>query len=261
MCPFSLPIAAALALACLPAAPPPTPSLQEAAGPAPAMAADSQVAADEEGRRWQFAVRPFVWAASVDGTVTAAGQVSVDFELEFSDIFEDLDFAWMMQLEARSPDDRLGILFESLFFDFSGEKGPVEWDLEQRLVELDLTWRVAKGVELVGGARYIDVDAAAAVPSLGLAVGGGDDWVDPIVGVRGQLGLGERWSLYGRGDIGGFGVGSEFSWQLAGYVAFHVSRHFDIGLGYRHLDIERDKDSLDLDLALSGPLMGLGFNF
>ena len=67
------------------------------------------------------------------------------------------------------------------------------------------------------------------------------EWIDPIIGLRlrHRIGPGDEFQL--RGDIGGFGVGSKFSWQLAG----GYSHDMKIGdwtitntVGYRALSVD-----------------------
>lgn len=87
-------------------------------------------------------------------------------------------------------------------------------------------------LDVYAGARYvyfgadIRLDAAAAAQSalLGVETVGGRSvtrtnairWVDPLVGVglRHQISSADEFQL--RGDIGGFGAGSKFSWQAYG---------------------------------------------
>ena len=69
-------------------------------------------------------------------------------------------------------------------------------------------------------------------------------------------------------DIGGFGVGSQFSWQLfAGY-----SHEFKVGdwnmawlVAYRALSVDKlsgsGKNAREVNLVLHGPLAGLSFRW
>ncbi len=60
-------------------------------------------------------------------------------------------------------------------------------------------------------------------------------WFDPIIVVRSQGTIKEHWLLQFSGDIGGFGMGSEFSWQLQAYVGYHFSKLFQATVGYRYI--------------------------
>lgn len=83
------------------------------------------------------------------------------------------------------------------------------------------------------------------------------DWVDPFVGLRLRVGMTKSWSVIGYGDIGGFGVGSELTWQLFGGLSWQVSPRVAVEFGYRHLDIDYDHDNFLLDMAMSGGAIGV----
>lgn len=65
------------------------------------------------------------------------------------------------------------------------------------------------------------------------------DWVDPLVGarIRHQWRLGHERML--RGDVGGFGAGSEFSWNVLTAYSFCAQNGVTYTglLGYRALDV------------------------
>jgi hypothetical protein len=77
--------------------------------------------------------------------------------------------------------------------------------------------------------------------ALAIASSGDMEWVDPFVGarIRHQLAPGKEVML--EGDVGGFGVGSDFSWQLVGTYGFDTSLFgtpFHAVVGYRALSVD-----------------------
>ena len=71
-----------------------------------------------------------------------------------------------------------------------------------------------------------------------------------------------------RGDFGGFGAGSDFTWNLAGILAydFHIrSVSTSVLLGARALYQDYDEGSAEglirWDVTQYGPLIGLSFRF
>jgi hypothetical protein len=210
---------------------------------------------------WSFEVRPYLWAATISGQAAVGALPPVDFEKDFDEILDDLDFAFMMSVEARAPSDRIGVVLDSLYMDLEGTTSAASWELQQRLLELDLTWRFAPQCDLLAGARYVDLDTSVSIPAVPTSDSGSESWIDPIVGARGALPLGERWWIGARGDIGGFGVGSQLSWQLEGYLFFETVEWLDLALGYRYLDIDYEGSSAEVDLAFGGPVLGLDFRF
>jgi len=94
------------------------------------------------------------------------------------------------------------------------------------------------------------------------------DWVDPVVGVRVRQQLAPGHEIDFVGDIGGFGAGSNVSWQIFG----GYTRTFQCGnasvaasLGYRVLGVDYDGGSGNnvwhLDTIMHGPLAGLSVHW
>jgi hypothetical protein len=83
------------------------------------------------------------------------------------------------------------------------------------------------------------------------------DWLDPIIGARVVFALTKRLALGVRGDVGGFGVGSHFTWNLVGLIQYDITPTVAVGGGYRVLDINFSEDSgedlFKLDAQLRGP--------
>jgi hypothetical protein len=69
----------------------------------------------------------------------------------------------------------------------------------------------------------------------------------------------------GRADIGGFGIGSNLTWQLAAYIDFRASKLISILGGYRFLSADYETGSGDelfrYDMNISGPALGVSFVF
>jgi len=86
-------------------------------------------------------------------------------------------------------------------------------------------------------------------------------WVDPIIGVRGQLNL-TRWLfLAAQGDAGGFGVGSELTWVTQATVGVNLSRNVFVEGGYRYMYVDYDRDNFLYNMTTYGWFAGLGFKF
>ena len=56
--------------------------------------------------------------------------------------------------------------------------------------------------------------------------------VDPFVGLRGRLDVTDNLYVFARGDVGGFGVGSDFVWNVNTGVGFDITEHFGVAAGY-----------------------------
>ena len=90
-------------------------------------------------------------------------------------------------------------------------------------------------------------------------------WFDPIVIVRAQGAIKDKWLLQFRGDIGGFGIGSDFSWQIQANAGYRFSKLFQATIGYRVIGIDYDKgegmDRFVYNVDTYGPVIHMGFNF
>lgn len=75
--------------------------------------------------------------------------------------------------------------------------------------------------------------------------------------------LSDRWDLSLRGDIGGFGIGSDFTWQMTALLGYRFplfGADATAAIGYRILDQNYD-DGFEWDMTLHGPVLGLGIRF
>lgn len=94
-------------------------------------------------------------------------------------------------------------------------------------------------------------------------------WVDPMVGLRlrHQFAPGSELTL--SGDVGGFGVGSRFSWQALGAYRWTFAKTNDVTwsamLGYRALYVDYSEGSgsklYEFDMLQHGPIMGVSARF
>jgi len=87
-----------------------------------------------------------------------------------------------------------------------------------------------------------------------------------VIGLRGQVFVADKWSLYGSGNIGGFGLVSEFTWGLQGGVGYHFNDHFALHLQYKATGVNYDNDesgsgAFSYDTVTHGPMMGLAYRF
>jgi hypothetical protein len=87
-----------------------------------------------------------------------------------------------------------------------------------------------------------------------------EGWIEPFIGGRIGLELGEHWLLSLRGDVGGFGVDhSDFSWQAIGGVGYrwqHDGWSIDVFGGYRALGQDYTRGGFTWDAVTHGPVLG-----
>ncbi len=233
------------------------------AGPARAQA----VLVDDD--KWHFAIAPYMWFAGLEGTLSLGRFVEVPVDVPFSDVISNFDIGLLAHFEGRR--NRFGGAVDVMYLKLGAPVatsvpvlGPlgVTADVRLLLTEGLGFYRVAHGgrsenpshLDLIAGARYIKTSSGLKndVFQTGKVT---TDWVDGLIGVRFRAGLGSRAAFIGRGDVAS--LGSEFTWNLEGDVAFLLSKHWALGAGWRHLDIDYDKGEgatrRVFDVAFDGP--------
>jgi opacity protein-like surface antigen len=221
--------------------------------------------------KWEFSIGPYAWLSGLDGSV-GIGPAVADIDLSFSDIFDHLNYAIFLSLEARKG--RWGVQVDTFYVSLSADGstpgpnyGDANLDVDEFRIAPMLTYRVLEGstnVDLLAGAQYFRMDTDLKLDAgLSPSVKGSDteDWIDPMIGLRIEHQITEKWVALARADIGGFGVGSDFSWQAFGAIGYRWHPNAAILAGYRYLDIDYDSNGFTFDAATAGIMIGLQWTF
>ena len=228
---------------------------------------DRSEAAPEE---WEFVLELYGWTAAVDAT-TAGGH---DVEIEFDDIWDNLDFAIMGVLGARK--NKWSFMTDIIFMDLGNDPntnlnqtlqvtsiGLESWSVNP-FVSYELFGSNKGSFQLLGGARYLDVEveteitARPPLPPIGTKVSISTDVWDGVVGFRGFYNLSDRWFVPYRADIG---TGdSDFTLHAFAGIGYRFES-FKLLLAYRYLEWEFEDGALLDDLQASGPVLGALFTF
>jgi opacity protein-like surface antigen len=223
---------------------------------------------------WEFEFTPYIWAAGIEGDVRNGRFSSGGVEASFTDIFQNLNGAFMGAFEARKG--RWGMLLDGLYLNVSGTEdtpnraiGDVDVGLKTGIYSLAGLYRAVEkpfALDILAGVRYATVSADLDIepgrfPQImqGRSLSHSMDWWDGFVGMRALIPLSERWSAMGYFDIGG--GGSNFTFQAIAGVNYQISKHFVIRGGYRFIMIDADDSTLVYDVKLGGPYLGLGIRF
>jgi hypothetical protein len=182
--------------------------------------------------------------------------------------------------------------------------GNAQLDYQEAIVQSGVFYEVAKwgdassytALDVMGSARYWsqDVDLSLKVSgtltadvqadfrrvgldfkrkvkgsrAVAVASAGDLEWVDPVVGgrVRHMFASGSEFNL--EGDVGGFGAGSDFSWQAVATYGFDVNvfnTTMRSVLGYRALSVDYSQNGAHgrsgLDWIQHGPVLGVAFRW
>lgn len=222
-------------------------------------------AAAGETNQWTFDVSIYGVAAGMSGEL-GVGPVTADLDVGFDDILSNLDFAFMGSI--RVGYGPWAFTTEGLYLGVEGDKNEVTAKMEQWLVEPAFSYRVNKYFEPFAGARYNnltgELEGPGVLPTPRVA-SGTRDWWDPIIGANLALPLGKSFSLKLRGDIGGFGIGSDFAWQVYPYLDWRFARWGSAQLGYRWLQMDYEtgsgSDRFAYDVLTQGAQIGFTIHF
>lgn len=219
---------------------------------------------------WRTSGTLYMQFAAMDGYTVVDGR-RADVNVSFSELWDHLDLAGMMAIRSEKEGYALTLnaVFTGLSSDITGASGAFyDVDVTQDMVELAWSWRLDERYELFVGGRYqtLSVDLSIRSPDgTSDAAAESKSLFDPIVGARAAWPIGQAWTLIARGDIGGFGVGSDLTWSALAAADWSISENFGLVLGYRALDTDYSKgsgeDRFNFDMLVSGPLLGLRYNF
>lgn len=244
--------------------------------------ASSEPAAGGDPRGWRIMIAPLLWIAGVDGTSTM-GSIESDFDAPIDEVVANLDFGFMLHAEAGNGP--LSLLFDGITVHVDAEGdgrlvGDIDAEVEVGMIDLGLGYRVVDvpfgkpppgrrpgpglGLDLLGGLRYSHIGLEIDTDNLGSRERNAD-LIDPYVGARADLRLNRWLALGAKGTVGGFGVGSDLAWTATGTADFRFTPGFSVFVGYHVMDYEFDDlgsgENFDLDLQLSGPVVGAALRF
>lgn len=224
---------------------------------------------EPEGEGWKLRLTPYLWAPSVSGDLKIQG-IGGDTEDEGGSALDYLSGGAMLSFEASRGD--WALLGDVIWAEFSLEgtldgplATPFEAENDELMIGLGAARTLSRGesaqLDGVFGLRYFHVDLSID-PQGGsvLDASARADLLDPFVGLRGRVG-GET-GLFGLayGDIGGFGISSDLTWQaIAG--AGWAWGWGDVRLGWREIAYDFDSGGILYDLSAGGPFLGLTFAF
>lgn len=223
---------------------------------------------------WKFDLAPFyLWAINIDGDQTI-GPISSPVNVEFNDIFDNLDGALIVHFEAAYR-SKWGFLVDINYLDLENKESLA--NSLTRKIDIDITMAEFSGfhrwdlddhkLDLILGGRYVQVANKIGILGGPELVDGSQGWIDPLVGGRWIWGFADRWSLVARGDIGGLQIGSDFAWQGVGIIEWQPFKYVSFLAGYRAVGMDyedgsqRSKDYFKFDATVHGPVLGINFKW
>lgn len=224
---------------------------------------------------WTYTATASGWLAGLRADVaTPFGEVQT--ELDFADVWDALDMAAFASIEARNG--RWAVVGDLVFSDLSSEE-ETPFGVLFRSAEVDTRLTLASayvaysvldepGYRLDIGAGLRLADASLDVTLVGnvaptTRLSFSDSWVDPIIGVRTRIDIAGNWFANGYADVGGFGMGdaSDLTWQGFVGVGYRFNDTWAMQAGYRYLEIQRTIERSEVDLEISGAIIGIQASF
>jgi hypothetical protein len=230
---------------------------------------------------WNWSVTPYVWAAGITADVAINDQEVLGGEVDFSDLLDDTDGAFMLHVEARR--DRIGVFGdlvytdlgkEPRFYDALGLTIEAEADPETTIVDLGGVYYpggdgagfgVHYGIRLLDVDQEIDIFAPGGVAADRRIVDVSETFLDGLVGLRYTSEFADNWTFAISGDVSTGDTDSTWSAQAVFGYKVGSSDQNQIRFGYRYLAIELEQDDrlaeVETDIAMSGPMVGFTFGF
>jgi hypothetical protein len=222
-----------------------------------------------------IAVSPFyMWLPGMNGTIGVLG-TTVDVDLTPIDIIENLgdfldalDGLYMGTGELRYRE--FGLMYDVFYLDVSSSReidravisGTLDAGFSQTMVTLAATyrfWETEHGyLDALAGARIWDInmDVGANLNIAALTASDGDSWVDPIVGAKARYNISPNTYLNGWAMIGGFGAGSDFTWDVWTNVGYQWNNWLDLYAGFRAAGADYQNGTFIWDVTQYGPVFG-----
>ncbi len=208
---------------------------------------------------WTVSVTPYAWLAGLEGD-TGVGQLQGSVDKSFSDLLDDLEFAAMLSVDANNG--TFGIVGDMFFvgLEAGGQTllGELKSDVDQWILTAIPYYRVQcehdVTVDLGIGVRYMDTDLKVTGPDV--LIEGSQAWASPLLFGRMNVPMGEKAFMNFSADVGGFGVESDFMWQVVGTAGYAVSEKVDLLFSYRHLDVDFSEHLFTYDMKTKGFAIG-----
>jgi hypothetical protein len=230
----------------------------------------------DAGDKWHFQLGTYGWLSGQKGTLaTLPGLPAADVDLDFyDDIAGNINGAFALIGEVRKG--RLGVVADISYSDIEDDDataGPFFSELTSRtktwiasmagfyrLIERDRAF-----LDGMAGLRYWSVDSSLKLGTGILPareISNREDWVDPIIGLKGLAPLGaSKFFVSGFLVFGGLGVGSDLLLDGLINLGYQWTAVFSTTVGYRYLDVDYDQDDFLYDVYQDGPVLGLSWRF
>ena len=225
--------------------------------------------AETDDGEWQWFATPYLWVADMEVDLKLEDGQSVGGKIKFKDMLDKTDAGGHVHAECRRG--RWGMFIDFTFFDTSDDDTidgiRVATDEETIFLELAATYHPlgADGrYNLFFGIRQIALDQEFKFTDPGgatLRVSDDDRFTDAMIGARYRTTLTDKWLFEARGDVSAGDTDLTWNTQALFGYPFGKKGNKILLIGYRHREIELDIGAAEVELTMSGPTVGVHFDF
>lgn len=226
---------------------------------------------------FQFLFEPYLMFTSINGDASVGRATGVSVDLDTGDIFENLEFGIMFHMEGLYKN--WGLAFDYALMDLENKNsgprdGIITAGVKQKVMELFLFRRTlinaGKIDFLIGGRSWYNKISLTLDPAIwpgSVSTQQKETWIDPFIGMRAYFDLARDWTFFVRGDIGGFGLGSDFTALGNLGVMYDITEHIILDIQYKALWVDYENGNkktpgyFAYDTVTHGPIIGLIFKF
>jgi hypothetical protein len=227
-------------------------------------------------KKWNFLTDVYLMFPNIDGETGIGESLILPVDASPGDVFSHLKMGAMLYLEAKT--DKWAVTSDLVYMKLNQEVTPGtllhsgDVTAKQLIWEAAGLYRITSFLEAGVGGRLNYLDMGIDVRKNAFPAGTEEvtgqkskTWYDPVLIARFTTDIKDKWLFQFRGDIGGFGLGSDLTWQLHAAAGYRFSKLFQMSLGYRILSTdyktgEEPKEFL-FDVNEFGPEIRFGFNF
>jgi hypothetical protein len=200
--------------------------------------------------------------AAMSGTTTVRG-VDVDVDLSASDVFSNLQFGAMGIVVARKG--AWGFGSDLIWMALGTTVRDTDVDFNQGAFAFYGLRQLSPAADVTFGLRVNTLQGELTFKAPEVTRDQDKSWVDPIAGVTLRSPADRRAQVRLYTEVGGFGAGSDFTWQVFPTFSLRLTRMASLEFGYRWLDVDyatgEGNEEFRYDVLTQGPVVGFGFRF
>jgi len=228
---------------------------------------------DSSGK-YNLFLEPYLLLPALSGTTGIGNLPNTFICVPASKLLSNLKFGAMLYAELHNNKFAFNsdLFYASITEDASSKNGIAKgslnvkqflWELEA-LYSITPWWEAGFGVRINSIKTTLNINTTTQLGSRMYSDAVTNTWADPLIVTRLKKWIDNRWLLSLKADIGGFGIGSKFAWQLQPDIAWKASKLLQLGVGYRFLSTDYEKGSGNsrflYDMEEYGPQIRIGFN-